>query len=174
MCQRFTTPISLKKYNSVSQSPNITVSPNLVVDNTTVENVVRQLWPSRHTCEANQQLKILPFQSPCTGTELRGQVTPWKRQHTLQHDFQSFVLPEIAMIVAANTRHGNIPVIRVSGFRIFTFLFGPNFSVKVETEAAGPLARVGAGLGSSLTSTLDLVQVFSFLWISWSSSLYFY
>jgi len=29
---------------------------------------------------------------------------------------------------------------------------------QVETEAAGPLARVGAGLGSSLTSTLDLVQ----------------
>ena len=34
------------------------------------------------------------------------------------------------------------------------------FVVKVETEACGPLARVGAGLGSSLTSTLDLVQVF--------------
>ena len=84
MCQRFSPPTSCSKkplwkakYNSVSQSPNITVSPNLVVDNTTVENVVRQLWPSRHTCEANQQLKILPFQSPCTGTELRGQVTPW-------------------------------------------------------------------------------------------------
>ena len=78
------------------------------------------------------------------------------------------------MIVAANTRHGNIPVIRVSGFRIenfHIFVFGPNFSLKVETEAAGPLARVGAGLGSSLTSTLDLVQVFIFLWISWSSSL---
>jgi len=29
---------------------------------------------------------------------------------------------------------------------------------QVETEAAGPLARVGAGLGSSLTSTLDLFQ----------------
>jgi len=29
---------------------------------------------------------------------------------------------------------------------------------QVETEACGPLARVGAGLGSSLTSTLDLVQ----------------
>ena len=114
-------PLWKAKYNSVSQSPNITVSPNLVVDNTTVENVVRQLWPSRHTCEANQQLKILPFQSPCTGTELRGQVTPWERQHTLQHDFQSFVLPEIAMIVAANTRHGNIPVIRVSGLRIENF-----------------------------------------------------
>ena len=60
-------------------------------------------------------------------------------QHTLQHDFQSFVLPEIAMIVAANTRHGNIPVIRVSGFRIenfHIFVFGPNFclSLKVETE----------------------------------------
>ena len=70
-------PLWKAKYNSVSQSPNITVSPNLVVDNTTVENVVRQLWPSWNTCEANQQLKILPFQSPCTGTELRGQVTPW-------------------------------------------------------------------------------------------------
>ena len=33
------------------------------------------------------------------------------------------------------------------------------FVCEVETEAAGPLARVGAGLGSSLTSTLDLVQV---------------
>lgn len=29
---------------------------------------------------------------------------------------------------------------------------------QVETEAGGPLARVGQGLGSSLTSTLDLVQ----------------
>ena len=48
-------------------------------------------------------------------------------QHTLQHDFQSFVLPEIAMIVAANTRHGNIPVIRVSGFRIEIFCLDPTF-----------------------------------------------
>lgn len=29
---------------------------------------------------------------------------------------------------------------------------------QVETEACGPLARVGQGLGSSLSSTLDLVQ----------------
>ena len=149
MCQRF--PISCSKqtkkplwkakYNSVSQSPNITVSPNLVVDNTTVENVVRQLWPSRNTCEANQQLKILPFQSPCTGTELRGQVTPWSPHVNTHYNtfFNHLFLPEIAMIVAANTRHGNIPVIRVSGFRIenfHIFVFGPNFCLEVETEAS--------------------------------------
>ena len=53
-------------------------------------------------------------------------------------------------------------VCQVLELKSSTFLFGPNFCLKVETEAAGPLARVGAGLGSSLTSTLDLVQVFNF------------
>ena len=73
------------------------------------------------------------------------------------------------MIVAGNTRHGSIPVICVSGvssqyFSHFVDQFGHilvwiQLFLEVETEAAGPLARVGAGLGSSLTSTLDLFQV---------------
>ena len=73
------------------------------------------------------------------------------------------------MIVAGNTRHGSIPVICVSGVSSQYFshfvdhldhiLIWMQLFLEVETEAAGPLARVGAGLGSSLTSTLDLFQV---------------
>ena len=152
MCQRF--PISCSsrqtkkplwkaKYNSVSQSPNITVSPNLVVDNTTVENVVRQLWPSRHTCEANQQLKILPFQSPCTGTELRGQVTPWSPHVNTHYNtiFNHLFCQRLLWLLLRTQDMGTSQssVCQVLELKMFTFfVFGPNFCLKVEIFLFGP------------------------------------
>ena len=132
-----------------------------------------------HTCSANN--KILLFQSPCTGTRQCGQVIStssvqifisskkwrqlWKTNSLLVFQTLLWLLltrqgmgasqSSVCQVRKKTLTQSHQIVVHCHAIFIWWF-----FVVKVETEACGPLARVGAGLGSSLTSTLDLVQVF--------------
>ena len=106
----------------------------LVDDNTTNESgklCCETAVASTHLC-CHQ---ILLFQSPYTGTkrcrqvpflisflwtisDLFKHITIYNQPNKIQL-FDSLTFPEIAMIVAGNTRHGSIPVICVSGFFLF-------------------------------------------------------
>ena len=137
-----------------------------------------QFVQGNHTCSANN--KILLFQSPCTGTRQCGQVIStssvqifisskkwrqlWKTSSLLV--FQTLLCllltrqgmgasqSTVCQVGKKTLTQSQKIVVHCPAIFIWWF-----FVVKVETEACGPLARVGAGLGSSLTSTLDLVQV---------------
>ena len=151
-----------------------------------------QVVQGNHTCSANN--KILLFQSPCTGTRQCGQVISTssvqifissKKWRQLWKTSSLLVFQTLLCLLLTRQGMGasqssvcqvrkkpltQSHTIVVHCHAIFIWWF---FVVKVETEACGPLARVGAGLGSSLTSTLDLVQVFwSYLYFLYLYFLY--